>query len=72
MTRWLTWPLASAPRRRRRNVGIMPLDEDLLTELRETKAAIDQLQERLKDLVAQLRDRGATAQEIAAALRGSP
>ena len=47
----------------------MPLDEAVLAELRETKASIDQLQERLKELVAQLRDHGATAQEIAAALR---
>jgi hypothetical protein len=48
----------------------MALDEALLTELRTTKAAIDQLQQKLKDLVAQLRDSGASAQEIAEALRG--
>ncbi|MHB8466706.1 MAG: hypothetical protein ACYDH6_02665 [Acidimicrobiales bacterium] len=47
----------------------MPIDETLLAELKETKASIDVLQERLKDLVAQLRDGGATAQEIAGALR---
>jgi hypothetical protein len=47
----------------------MAIDERLLAELKETKAAIDLLQERLKSLVTQLRDEGATAQEIAAALR---
>ena len=49
----------------------MPVDEALLSELKETKASIDELQERLKDLVSQLQAHGATAQEIAAALRGS-
>jgi hypothetical protein len=48
----------------------MALDETVLTELRTTKAAIDELQQKLKDLVAQLRDGGASAQEIAEALRG--
>ncbi|MDQ6616006.1 MAG: hypothetical protein M3083_15025 [Actinomycetota bacterium] len=48
----------------------MALDEQLLTELRSTKAAIDELQKKLKDLVASLRDRGASAQEISEALRG--
>jgi uncharacterized coiled-coil protein SlyX len=48
----------------------MPVDEALLAELRTTKAEIDQLQERLKSLVEQLREKGATAQEIAEALRG--
>jgi len=47
----------------------MPLDEELLTELRATKARIDELQLRLKELVAELRGRGASAQEIAEALR---
>jgi signal transduction histidine kinase len=50
----------------------MALDEALLTELKTTKASIDELQQKLKDLVAQLRDQGATAQEIAEALRGQP
>jgi hypothetical protein len=45
------------------------VDDDLLTELRSTKAQIDQLQTRLKELVAALREQGATAQEIADALR---
>ena len=48
----------------------MALDEDLLAELKMTKADIDKLQGRLKELVAQLREGGATAQEIAEALRG--
>jgi hypothetical protein len=48
----------------------MTLDEGLLAELRTTKAAIDELQQKLKDLVAQLRDGGASAQEIGAALKG--
>jgi hypothetical protein len=47
----------------------MPLDEAILSELRTTKASIDELQEKLKDLVGQLREQGATAQEIAEALR---
>ncbi|HVF73717.1 MAG TPA: hypothetical protein VM938_01605 [Acidimicrobiales bacterium] len=47
----------------------MALDEAVLADLRETKAQIDQLQQRLKELVAQLRDSGASAQEIAEALR---
>ena len=51
-------------------VAGMALDEELLAELRATKAEIDGLQERLKDLVARLRDQGATSQEIAEALRG--
>ena len=32
----------------------MPLDEALLAEMRETKAAIDELQEKLKTLVLSL------------------
>lgn len=51
-------------------VARMALDEELLAELKATKAEIDRLQERLKDLVARLRDEGATSQEIAEALRG--
>ena len=47
----------------------MPLDEALLAEMRETKAAIDELQEKLKTLVAELRAKGATSQEIAEVLR---
>jgi hypothetical protein len=46
------------------------LDNELLAELRATKAEIDSLQQRLKDLVAGLRQHGASAQEIAEALRG--
>jgi len=48
----------------------MPLDDALLAELRSTKSAIDVLQQKLKDLVGQLQAQGASAQEIAAALRG--
>ncbi|MDQ1367383.1 MAG: hypothetical protein QOJ52_1871 [Acidimicrobiaceae bacterium] len=48
----------------------MALDEALLAELRTTKAAIDELQGKLKDLVAALREQGASAQEIGDALRG--
>ncbi len=48
----------------------MTMDEELLAELRSTKAEIDGLQDRLKDLVARLREQGATSQEIAEALRG--
>jgi hypothetical protein len=48
----------------------MALDEAVLADLKQTKAQIDVLQERLKALVAELRDKGATAQEIAEALRG--
>jgi uncharacterized coiled-coil protein SlyX len=47
----------------------MALDEAVLAELKQTKAEIDHLQERLKELVQQLRDGGASAQEIAEALR---
>lgn len=47
----------------------MPLDEQILAELKQVKAEIDERQERLKALVEQLRERGASAQEIAAALR---
>ena len=47
----------------------MALDPAVLAELRDTKAAIDQLQEKLKELVGRLRDDGASAQEIAEALR---
>ena len=48
----------------------MALDEAVLADLRETKAQIDTLQQRLKELVAQLQEKGATTQEIAEALRG--
>lgn len=47
----------------------MALDDALLDELRSTKAQIDELQNKLKDLVEQLRAQGASAQEIAEALR---
>lgn len=48
----------------------MAIDEDLLAQLKETKAQIDVLQERLKAIVAELREKGASAEEIAGALRG--
>ena len=47
----------------------MPLDDQLLAEMKQTKAEIDRLQERLKELVNLLRESGATTQEIAEALR---
>ena len=47
----------------------MALDAGVLAELKQTKTEIDRLQEKLKELVAQLRDGGASAQEIAEALR---
>ena len=47
----------------------MPLDEELLAELKQTKAEIDRLQVRLKDLVARLQAGGASNQDIAEALR---
>jgi DNA-directed RNA polymerase specialized sigma24 family protein len=46
------------------------LDATLLDELRRTMADIDKLQQRLKELVSQLQEGGASAQEIAEALRG--
>jgi len=48
----------------------LAVDETLLAELKTTKAAIDELQQKLKTLVASLREQGASAQEIAEALRG--
>jgi len=48
----------------------MAVDPDLLAELKATKAEIDGLQVKLKDLVSRLRDGGATAPEIAEFLRG--
>jgi hypothetical protein len=48
----------------------MALDPELLDELRRTKSQIDELQTRLKALVAQLQANGASTQEIAEALRG--
>ncbi len=47
----------------------MPLDAELLAELKDTKAQIDTLQARLKELVARLQETGASPQEIASALR---
>jgi hypothetical protein len=47
----------------------MALDEGLVAELKATKAAIDELQQKLKDVVASLRERGASAQEIGEVLR---
>ena len=48
----------------------VPMDADLLAELRETKARIDELQTQLKDIIARLQESGASPQEIAGALRG--
>ncbi len=48
----------------------MALDAELAAELKATKSAIDELQIKLKDLVAALREKGASAQEIGEALRG--
>ena len=48
----------------------MAVDEELLAELKQTKAQIDELQDKLKALVSQLQEKGASSQEIAAALRG--
>ena len=47
----------------------MPLDEEALAELKQTKAEIDRLQVRLRDLVARLQESGMTTQEITQALR---
>ncbi|MDQ3678980.1 MAG: hypothetical protein M3378_00230 [Actinomycetota bacterium] len=47
----------------------MPLDEELLAELKRTKAEIDLLQVQLRELVARLQESGATTQEITQALR---
>ena len=47
----------------------MPVDEELLAELRQTKAEIDRLQVKLKDLVARLQESGATTREITQALQ---
>ncbi len=48
----------------------MALDEKFLVELKQTKAEIDALQVRLKELVTGLRENGATTEEITQALRG--
>jgi hypothetical protein len=48
----------------------VPVDEQLLAELKQTKAEIDRLQTRLKELVTRLQEGGATTQEITQALRG--
>ena len=58
-------PLRQAAGYRRR----MALDEEVLAELKQTKAEIDRLQVRLKNLVARLQKSGATTQEITQALR---
>lgn len=50
-------------------VRSMALDAGVLAELKQTKSEIDKLQEKLKELVAQLRDAGASTQEITEALR---
>jgi uncharacterized coiled-coil protein SlyX len=51
-------------------VVAMTLDEELLAELKQTKAEIDRLQVQLKDLVARLQEAGATTEELKQALRG--
>ena len=48
----------------------MASTDELLDELRRTKADIDQLQSRLKELVTQLQDAGMSTQDITAALKG--
>jgi hypothetical protein len=48
----------------------MALDPETLDELRRVKAEIDVLQQRLKELVDELRTKGASAQEIGQAIRG--
>lgn len=48
----------------------MPPDEELLAELKQTKAKIDDLQVELKNLVSRLQETGATTEEIKQALRG--
>ena len=48
----------------------MAVDEQLLADLKDTKAQIDLLQQRLKELVGRLQEGGATTQEITEALRG--
>ena len=45
--------------------------DELLEDLRTTKAEIDRLQDRLKELVGQLRDSGMDAGEIGQFLRGN-
>lgn len=47
----------------------MPADEDLVAELKRTKAEIDRLQAELKNLVSRLQEGGATTEEIKQALR---
>jgi Skp family chaperone for outer membrane proteins len=48
----------------------MPSNDELLAELRRTKGEIDQLQARLKELVAELQEAGMSTQDITAALKG--
>ena len=48
----------------------MASTDELLDELRRTKADIDQLQSRLKELVTQLQEAGMSTQDITAALKG--
>lgn len=48
----------------------MAIDEELLAELKRTKAEIDRLQVELKSLVSRLQESGATTDDIKQALRG--
>ncbi|HVE46321.1 MAG TPA: hypothetical protein VNA57_06200 [Acidimicrobiales bacterium] len=48
----------------------MAVDEELLAQLKQTKAEIDRLQVELKGLVSRLQESGATTEEIKQALRG--
>ena len=48
----------------------MATNDELLAELRSTKADIDKLQARLKELVTELQRAGMSTQDITAALKG--
>lgn len=48
----------------------MATNDELLAELRSTKADIDKLQARLKELVTELQQAGMSTQDITAALKG--
>lgn len=54
----------------RGTVVAMAVDEELLAQLKQTKAEIDRLQVELKGLVSRLQESGATTEEIKQALRG--
>lgn len=54
----------------RSTVVAMAVDEELVAQLKKTKAEIDRLQVELKSLVSRLQESGATTDEIKQALRG--